>query len=76
MWRLKSLDFEAEGIRAPWRVGAAGHFHKPVPVKLFQSVVGSLLAPLNKEKPLIQNERNRAFGTTLRYTARIDRETR
>lgn len=45
-------------------------------MRLFQSVVRSLPASLNKEKPLIQKERYRAFGTRLRYTARIGRQTR
>ena len=74
--RLKPLEFEAEGIWAPWGAQLAGHFQKPVAVRLFQSVVRSLPAPLNKEKPLIQKERNRAFGARPRYTARIGRETR
>jgi len=70
------LEFEAEGTWAPWGAQLAGHFQKPVAVRLFQSVVRSLPAPLNKEKPLIQNDRNRAFGARPRYTARIGRETR
>lgn len=74
--RLKSLEFEAEGTWAPWGEQLAGHFQKSVAVRLFQSVVRSLPAPLNKEKPLIQKERNRAFWTRLRYTARIGRQTR
>ena len=74
--RLKSLEFEAEGSWAPWGAQLAGHFQKPVAVRLFQSAVRSLPDPLNKEKPLIQRERNRAFGTRLRYTARIGRQTR
>ncbi|CAK7260989.1 protein of unknown function (plasmid) [Shinella sp. WSC3-e] len=45
-------------------------------VRLFLSTVRSLPEPLNKEKPLIQKERNRAFGTRLRYTARVGRQTR
>jgi hypothetical protein len=74
--RLKALEFEAEGAWAPWGAQLAGHFQKPVAVRLFLSTVRSLPAPLNKEKPLIQKERNRAFGTRLRYTARIGRPTR
>ncbi|MGQ3241631.1 MAG: lytic transglycosylase domain-containing protein [Shinella sp.] len=74
--RLKTLEFEAEGAWAPWGAQLAGHFQKPVAVRLFLSAVRSLPAPLNKEKPLIQKERNRAFGTRLRYTARIGRPTR
>jgi hypothetical protein len=74
--RLKALEFEAEGVWAPWGAQLAGHFQKPVAVRLFLSTVRSLPAPLNKEKPLIQKERNRAFGTRVRYTARIGRPTR
>lgn len=74
--RLKALEFEAEGAWAPWGAQLAGHFQKTVAVRLFLSTVRSLPAPLNKEKPLIQKERNRAFGTRLRYTARIGRPTR
>ena len=74
--RLKALEVEAEGVWAPWGAQLAGHFQKPVAVRLFLSTVRSLPAPLNKEKPLIQKERNRAFGTRLRYTARIGRPTR
>lgn len=74
--RLKALEFETEGVWAPWGAQLAGHFQKPVAVRLFLSTVRSLPAPLNKEKPLIQKERNRAFGTRLRYTARIGRPTR
>ncbi|MCW5711591.1 MAG: lytic transglycosylase domain-containing protein [Shinella sp.] len=76
MRRLKPLEFEAEGVWAPWGAQLAGHFQKPVAVRLFLSTVRSLPAPLNKEKPLIQKERSRAFGTRLRYTARIGRPTR
>jgi Transglycosylase SLT domain len=74
--RLKALEFETEGAWAPWGAQLAGHFQKSVAVRLFLSTVRSLPAPLNKEKPLIQKERNRAFGTRLRYTARIGRPTR
>ncbi len=74
--RLKALEFEAEGVWAPWGAQLAGHFQKAVAIRLFLSTVRSLPAPLNKEKPLIQKERNRAFGTRLRYTARIGRQTR
>ncbi len=74
--RLKTLEFETEGTWAPWGAQLAGHFQKPVAVRLFMATVRSLPAPLNKEKPLIQKERNRAFGTRLRYTARIGRQTR
>jgi hypothetical protein len=74
--RLKALEFETESAWAPWGAQLAGHFQKPVAVRLFLSTVRSLPAPLNKEKPLIQKERNRAFGTRLRYTARIGRPTR
>ncbi|WP_244477584.1 MULTISPECIES: lytic transglycosylase domain-containing protein [unclassified Rhizobium] len=74
--RLKPLEFEAEGAWAPWGAQLAGHFQKPVAVRLFLSTVRSLPAPLNAEKPLIQKERNRAFGARLRYTARIGRPTR
>ncbi|MGJ7042291.1 hypothetical protein J2Y63_005573 [Shinella sp. BE166] len=74
--RLKALEFEVEGVWAPWGAQLAGHFQKPVAIRLFLSTVRSLPAPLNKEKPLIQKERNRAFGTRLRYTARIGRPTR
>lgn len=74
--RLKALEYEAEGTWAPWGAQLAGHFQKPVAVRLFLKTVRSLPAPLNKEKPLIQKERNRAFGTRLRYTARIGRPTR
>ncbi|WP_421580722.1 lytic transglycosylase domain-containing protein [Shinella sp. M31] len=74
--RLKALEFEAEGAWAPWGAQLAGHFQKTVAVRLFLSTVRSLPAPLNKEKPLIQRERNRAFGMRLRYTARIGRPTR
>lgn len=73
---LKALEFEAEGVWAPWGAQLAGHFQKAVAVRLFLSTVRSLPAPLNKEKPLIQKERNRAFGTRLRYTVRIGRQTR
>ena len=74
--RLKALEFEAEGVWAPWGAQLSGHFQKAVAVRLFLSTVRSLPAPLNREKPLIQKERNRAFGTRLRYTARIGRPTR
>lgn len=74
--RLKGPEPEAEGAWAPWGAQLAGHFQKPVAVRLFLSTVRSLPAPLNKEKPLIQKERNRAFGTRPRYTARIGRPTR
>ena len=74
--RLKALEPETEGAWAPWGAQLAGHFQKTVAVRLFLSTVRSLPAPLNKEKPLIQKERNRAFGTRLRYTARIGRQTR
>ncbi len=74
--RLKAMEFETEGAWAPWGAQLAGHFQKAVAVRLFLSTVRSLPAPLNKEKPLIQKERNRAFGTRLRYTARIGRPTR
>jgi hypothetical protein len=74
--RIKALEFETEGAWAPWGAQLAGHFQKTVAVRLFLSTVQSLPAPLNKEKPLIQKERNRAFGTRLRYTARIGRPTR
>ncbi|UDF32860.1 UNVERIFIED_ORG: lytic transglycosylase domain-containing protein (plasmid) [Roseateles sp. XES5] len=74
--RLKGLEFEVEGAWAPWGAQLAGHFQKSVAVRLFLSTVRSLPAPLNKEKPLIQKERNPAFGTRLRYTARIGRQTR
>lgn len=74
--RLKALEFEAEGAWAPWGAQLAGAFQKPVAVRLFLSTVRSLPSPLNKEKPLIRKERNRAFGTRLRYTARIGRSTR
>ena len=74
--RLKALEFEAEGVWAPWSAQLAGHFQKAVAVRLFLSTVRSLPEPLNKEKPLIQKERNRAFGTRPRYTARIGRPTR
>ncbi|MFC6446615.1 lytic transglycosylase domain-containing protein [Shinella zoogloeoides] len=74
--RLKTLEFEAEGVWAPWGAQLAGHFQKPVAIRLFLSTVRSLPAPLNKEKPLIQKEHNRAFGARLRYTARIGRSTR
>jgi hypothetical protein len=74
--RLKTLEFEVEGAWAPWGAQLAGHFQKRVAVRLFLSTVRSLPAPLNKEKPLIQKERNPAFGTRLRYTARIGRPSR
>lgn len=74
--RLKALEFEAESAWAPWGAQLAGHFQKPVAIRLFLSAVRSLPEPLNKEKPLIRKERNRAFGTRLRYTARIGRQTR
>ncbi len=73
---LKAKEFEEEGAWAPWGAQLAGHFQRTVAVKMFLSTVRSLPAPLNKEKPLIQKERNRAFGTRLRYTARIGRPTR
>ncbi len=74
--RLKALEPETEGTWAPWGAQLSGHFQKAVAVRLFLSTVQSLPAPLNKEKPLIRKERNRAFGTRLRYTARIGRPTR
>jgi hypothetical protein len=74
--RLKALEFEADGVWAPWGAQLAGHFQKPVAIRLFLSTVLSLPTPLNKEKPLIQKERNRAFGTRPRYTARVGRSTR
>ncbi|WP_275783845.1 lytic transglycosylase domain-containing protein [Pararhizobium gei] len=74
--RLKAVEFEAEGVWAPWGAQLAAHFQKPVAARLFLLAVRSLPEPLNMEKPLIQKERNRAFGTRLRYTARIARQTR
>nr|WP_298100436.1 lytic transglycosylase domain-containing protein [uncultured Shinella sp.] len=74
--RLIPPKFEAEGAWAPWGAQLAGHFQKPVAVRLFLATVRSLPAPLNKEKPLILKELNRAFGTRLRFTARIGRPTR
>ena len=74
--RLKGLEFDAEGVWAPWGAQLAGHFQKPVAVRLFMATVRSLPAPLNKEKPLILKDHNRAFGTRPRYAARIGRPTR
>lgn len=46
---LMPLEFEAEGNWAPWGAQLAGHFQKPVAVRLFLSTVRSLPGPLNKE---------------------------
>jgi soluble lytic murein transglycosylase-like protein len=74
--RLKEVEFEEEGTWAPWGAQLAAHFQKSVAQRLFINTVARMPAPLNAEKPLIQRERNRAFGIRLRYTARIGRQTR
>ncbi|OBZ93285.1 glycosyl transferase [Pararhizobium polonicum] len=74
--RMKEVEFGDEGTWAPWGAQLSAHFQKSVAQRLFQNVVSRMPAPLNGEKPLIQRERNRAFGTRLRYTARIGRQTR
>lgn len=74
--RLKEVEFGDEGTWAPWGAQLSAHFQKSVAQRLFLNVVSRMPAPLNGEKPLIQRERNRAFGTRLRYTARIGRQTR
>lgn len=73
---LKDIIFAEEGPWAPWGAQLAAHFQKPVAERLFMTAVARMPAPLNAEKPLIQRERNRAFGSRLRYTARIARQTR
>ncbi|WP_438752763.1 transglycosylase SLT domain-containing protein [Pararhizobium sp. O133] len=73
---LKEIVFAEEGPWAPWGAQLAAHFQKPVAERLFLKTVARMPAPLNAEKPLIQRERNRAFGSRLRYTARIARQTR
>jgi hypothetical protein len=74
--RLKEIEFEEEGTWAPWGAQLSAHFQKSVAQRLFLATVSRMPAPLNAEKPLIQRERNRAFGNRLRYTARIGRQTR
>lgn len=74
--RLKEVEFEEEGAWAPWGAQLSAHFQKSVAQRLFLATVSRMPSPLNAEKPLIQRERNRAFGNRLRYTARIGRETR
>ncbi|MBP1861030.1 lytic transglycosylase domain-containing protein [Rhizobium herbae] len=74
--RLKEVEFEEEGTWAPWGAQLSAHFQKSVAERLFLATVSRMPSPLNSEKPLIQRERNRAFGTRLRYTARIGRQTR
>ncbi|WP_082520562.1 lytic transglycosylase domain-containing protein [Rhizobium sp. Root482] len=73
---LKDMDSGEEGVWAPWGAQLAAHFQKSVARRLFQTVIDRMPAPLDAEKPLIQRQRNRAFGTRLRYTARIGRQTR
>ncbi len=74
--RLKEVEFEEEGTWAPWGAQLAAHFQKSVAQRLFLTTIKRMPSPLNAEKPLIQRERNKAFGTRLRYTARVGRETR
>lgn len=74
--RLKEVEFEEEGTWAPWGAQLSAHFQKSVAERLFLATVSRMPSPLNTEKPLIQRERNRAFGNRLRYTARIGRQTR
>lgn len=74
--RLKEVEFEEEGTWAPWGAQLAAHFQKSVAQRLFLATIKRMPSPLNAEKPLIQRERNKAFGTRLRYTARVGRETR
>ncbi len=74
--RLKEVEFAEEGAWAPWGAQLSAHFQKSVAERLFLATVSRMPSPLNAEKPLIQRERNRAFGNRLRYTARIGRETR
>jgi len=74
--RLKDVVFEEEGAWAPWGAQLSAHFQKSVAQRLFLATIKRMPSPLNAEKPLIQRERNRAFGNRLRYTARIGRETR
>ena len=74
--RLKDVEFAEEGSWAPWGAQLSAHFQKSVAQRLFLATVSRMPSPLNAEKPLIQRERNRAFGNRLRYTARIGRETR
>jgi len=74
--RLKDVEFAEEGTWAPWGAQLSAHFQKSVAQRLFLATVSRMPSPLNAEKPLIQRERNRAFGNRLRYTARIGRETR
>lgn len=74
--RLKEVVFEEEGNWAPWGAQLSAHFQKSVAQRLFLDAVRRMPSPLNAEKPLIQRERNRAFGNRLRYTARIGRDTR
>lgn len=73
---LKEIVFAEEGPWAPWGAQLSAHFQKSVAQRLFLNTVARMPAPLNAEKPLIQRERNRAFGSRLRYTARIARQTR
>jgi soluble lytic murein transglycosylase-like protein len=73
---LKEIIFAEEGPWAPWGAQLSAHFQKSVAQRLFLNTVARMPAPLNAEKPLIQRERNRAFGSRLRYTARIARQTR
>ena len=73
---IQDMDSGEEGVWAPWGAQLAAHFQKSVARRLFQGVIDRMPAPLNAEKPLIQRQRNRAFGTRLRYSARIGRQTR
>lgn len=51
---LKEIVFAEEGPWAPWGAQLAAHFQKPVAERLFLNVVARMPAPLNAEKPLIQ----------------------
>ena len=74
--RMKEPVFEDEGTWAPWGVQLSAHFDKAVARRLFSAAVAQLPTPLKDEKPLIQRERDRSFGSRPRYTARIGRQTR
>jgi soluble lytic murein transglycosylase-like protein len=74
--RLKEVAFEDEGVWAPWGAQLAAHIQKSVAQRMFVNALRRMPAPLNAERPLIQRERNARFGSRLRYSARIGRQTR
>lgn len=74
--RMTEVVADEEGTWAPWGAQLSAHFQKSVAERMFRLTISRMPSPLNAEKPLIQRERNRAFGSRARYTARIGRQTR